>query len=68
MSDRQVIDEMGYRIRTGISWRDLPERYGPWRTVYTRFRAQADADGGNRTRSAIVGNCRNTSLAGPCDR
>ncbi len=27
-----------YTIRTGISWRDLPERYGPWRTVYTRFR------------------------------
>ncbi len=26
------------KIRTGISWRDLPERYGPWKTVYTRFR------------------------------
>ncbi len=29
---------MIYKIRTGISWRDLPERYGPWQTVYTRFR------------------------------
>ncbi|MFM9593726.1 transposase [Streptomyces scabiei] len=28
---------MVYRIRTGISWRDLPERYGPWKTVCTRF-------------------------------
>lgn len=28
-------------IRTGISWRDLPERYGPWQTVYTRFRRYA---------------------------
>jgi transposase len=26
------------KIRTGISWRDLPECYGPWKTVYTRFR------------------------------
>ncbi|OSP26842.1 transposase, partial [Streptomyces sp. 13-12-16] len=33
MSDRQVINGMVYKIRTGISWRDLPERYGPWQTV-----------------------------------
>ncbi|MGX1364830.1 transposase [Streptomyces canus] len=32
---------MVYKIRTGISWRDLPERYGPWETVYTRFRCYA---------------------------
>lgn len=28
---------MVYKIRTGNSWRDLPERYGAWKTVYTRF-------------------------------
>ncbi|WP_435887557.1 transposase [Streptomyces antimycoticus] len=39
--DRQVINGMVYKIRTGISWRDLPERYGPWKTVYTRFRRYA---------------------------
>ncbi|MGW9597510.1 transposase [Streptomyces chartreusis] len=33
MSDRQVIDGIVDKIRTGISWRDLPERYGPWQTV-----------------------------------
>ncbi|MDX6316260.1 MAG: hypothetical protein QOF44_5724, partial [Streptomyces sp.] len=22
-----------YRIRIGVQWRDLPERYGPWKTV-----------------------------------
>ncbi|HZG05800.1 MAG TPA: IS5 family transposase [Streptomyces sp.] len=38
VEDRQVINGMVYKIRTGISWRDLPERYGPWKTVYTRFR------------------------------
>ncbi|MFK4186999.1 transposase [Streptomyces sparsogenes] len=26
VSDRQVISGMAYQIRTGISWRDLPER------------------------------------------
>lgn len=41
MVDRQVINGMVYKIRTGISWRDLLERYGPWQTVYTRFRRYA---------------------------
>ncbi|WP_079148996.1 transposase [Streptomyces agglomeratus] len=33
VEDRRVINGMVYKIRTGISWRDLPERYGPWKTV-----------------------------------
>ncbi|MEY9992992.1 transposase [Streptomyces sp. V4I8] len=41
MEDRKVINGMVYKIRTGISWRDLPERYGPWKTAYTRFRRYA---------------------------
>ncbi|MET8572051.1 IS5 family transposase [Streptomyces sp. NPDC004783] len=41
VEDRQVINGMVYKIRTGISWRDLPERYGSWQTVYTRFRRYA---------------------------
>jgi transposase len=41
VEDRRVINGMVYKIRTGISWRDLPERYGPWKTVYTRFRRYA---------------------------
>ena len=24
-------------LRTGAPWRDLPERFGPWRTVYGYF-------------------------------
>ncbi|MBK3589544.1 IS5 family transposase, partial [Streptomyces sp. MBT57] len=39
--DRRIINGMVYKIRTGISWRDLPERYGSWQTVYTRFRRYA---------------------------
>ncbi|CAL9343639.1 hypothetical protein SUDANB176_00322 [Streptomyces sp. enrichment culture] len=41
VEDRQVVNGMVYKIRTGISWRDLPERHGPWQTVYTRFRRYA---------------------------
>ena len=29
---------MIFRARTGIQWRDLPERFGKWRSVYNRFR------------------------------
>jgi len=27
-----------WRLRTGAPWRDIPERYGPWSTVHSRFR------------------------------
>ena len=37
IDDRRVINGMLYKAKTGIAWRDLPERYGPWKTVYNRF-------------------------------
>ncbi|MGL5784648.1 MAG: transposase [Alphaproteobacteria bacterium] len=27
-----------YVLRTGIPWRDLPACFGPWHTLYTRFK------------------------------
>ncbi|MFF7492905.1 transposase [Streptomyces rubiginosohelvolus] len=35
---RQLIDGIRFRIRTGVPWRDIPERYGPWGRVYDLFR------------------------------
>ena len=35
---RQVINGILWKIRTGADWRDIPERYGPWQTLYQRFR------------------------------
>ncbi|TMR94592.1 IS5 family transposase [Nonomuraea sp. 160415] len=35
---RTVINGVLYRIRTGVPWRDLPERYGCWVTVYKQHR------------------------------
>ncbi|AGP59307.1 hypothetical protein M271_39630 [Streptomyces rapamycinicus NRRL 5491] len=29
---------MRWRTRAGAPWRDVPERYGPWGTVYGLFR------------------------------
>ncbi|NCL73370.1 IS5 family transposase [Rhodococcus sp. YH1] len=35
---RQLIDGIRWRIRVGAPWRDVPDRYGPWQTVYGLFR------------------------------
>ena len=35
---RQVINGILWKLRTGAPWRDLPERYGPWKTCHERLR------------------------------
>ena len=35
---RLIVNGILWILRTGAPWRDLPERYGPWQTVYSRFR------------------------------
>jgi transposase len=37
--DRTVLNGIFWRLSTGAPWRDLPDRYGPWPTVYGRFAA-----------------------------
>jgi transposase len=37
LGDREFIDAVLYRAKTGVPWRDLPERFGPWHNVYNRF-------------------------------
>lgn len=37
LGDRRFIDGVLYRAKTGLPWRDLPERFGPWKSVYNRF-------------------------------
>jgi transposase len=33
----RILNAILWKLATGAPWRDLPERYGPWQTVYTRF-------------------------------
>jgi transposase len=35
---RTILNGILWILRTGAPWRDLPERYGNWKTVYSRFR------------------------------
>jgi transposase len=34
---REMLDGILWILRTGAPWRDLPERFGPWKTVYDYF-------------------------------
>jgi transposase len=35
--NRLFVEAVLYRYRAGIPWRDLPERFGDWKQVHTRF-------------------------------
>jgi transposase len=37
LDDRKVLNGVFCVLRTGMPWRDLPERYGPYTTAYNRF-------------------------------
>ena len=34
---RRIVNGILWILHTGAPWRDLPERYGPWKTVFHRF-------------------------------
>jgi len=38
LSDRLMLDGVLWVLCSGAAWRDMPERFGPWSTVYQRFR------------------------------
>jgi transposase len=65
---RRVINGILFRQRTGLPWRDLPSRFGSWKTVHDRHRrwsadgtwerilraVQADADAEGRIDWSMV--------------
>ena len=56
---RQMVDAILLVLRSGIPWRDLDRDYGPWGSVYTRFR---------RWSLSGVWQQMLTALAQDCDR
>lgn len=41
---RQVLEGIVFRYRTGCAWRDVPDRFGPWQTLWKRH-ARFSKDG-----------------------
>jgi transposase len=39
--DRMILNGIVWKFRSGVAWRDVPERYGRWATLHTRFRRWA---------------------------
>ena len=37
MDDRRVVSGIIYVIKHGLQWKDAPDEYGPYKTLYNRF-------------------------------
>ena len=42
--NRRFVEAVLWIARTGSPWRDLPAEFGPWNTVFKRFRDWVKAD------------------------
>lgn len=51
---RQVVEGIIYRFRTGVAWRDLPERFGPWQTVWKRHKRFSVDGTWDRIHAALI--------------
>ena len=40
---RRVLDAVFWLMRTGAPWRDLPEGFGNWNSIFRQFRRWADS-------------------------
>ncbi len=47
VDDRKIMNGIFYVLRTGMPWRDLPERYGPYTTAYIASTRGPDRGSGN---------------------
>ena len=37
VNDREVMEAILWKLRTGAPWRDVPGEFCPWKTAYNRF-------------------------------
>ena len=42
MDRRTVVEATAWRFRTSAPWRDVPERFGSWNTIYKNFNRWAE--------------------------
>lgn len=64
---RRVRDQFNgilWRFRTGSGWRDVPERYGSWSTIYSRFNAWSKAGVFQGLMDALIAEAGSRGLVG----
>ena len=52
--NRLFVDAVIYWYRTGIPWRDLPERYGGWKATHKRLRRWCESGVFSRILEALA--------------
>ena len=57
--NRLFVDAVLYRYRAGIPWRDLPERFGAWKAVHTRYGRWAESGVWENLFKALAGDADN---------
>jgi len=55
--DRNFIEAVLWWRRTGVPWRDLPEEFGPWKTVFNRFDRWSKKDRWKQLLQALQCDC-----------
>ncbi|WP_441251795.1 transposase [Kitasatospora sp. McL0602] len=61
---REQFNGVIWRFRTGSGWRDVPERYGPWSTVYSRFSSWSRAGVFQGLMDALIAEAAGRGLVG----
>jgi transposase len=67
---RRILNGILWLIRTGAPWRDVPERYGSWQTMASRFYRSGKMRQSLRHHGSRITIARkqHEPRTGPCDR
>jgi transposase len=60
--NRLFVNAVLWVLRSGAAWPDLPERYGKWKSVHTRFARWAKAGVWERVFTVLTADRRNEYL------
>lgn len=61
--NRTMLNGMMWIARSGAQWRELPEKYGPWQTVYSKYRKWNDEGVLERVFRALSEDCDMENLS-----
>ena len=65
---RRTVNGILWVLRTGAPWRDLPERYGNWNSVFVRFTRWSKSGVWDAAFETLASSWAPTSRQGTCDQ